>query len=306
MSNFDEEKLDFTKEESYEILGLSPESSIDTVKQKYGALLRQYKRRTDEKGTTYEDLAYYRRITAAYDTILGIKHDYNDDNPTAIIPYKVRRKFGKFFATFEQYWFAFLLVGIVIILAVTFVIQRKRTGTHDMIIKYVGAFAQDPMVNMTEKLNEKSEVFDNAQVTFFTVTTKSTMLDASARSQASNFLAQLMSPGALDVIFTDKESFEVYAAEKAYTPLDDYCTELINERGTEINFLTYASEPGADVEIPSAVYGIEITDSEFFNDVGLSWLYDEAAGQEKSMIFSIASNTKNADNAWKFLEEIIK
>ena len=55
---------------NYEILGLSENADKELVERKYGALLRQYKQRTDEYGATNEDLSYYNEITKAYNEIM--------------------------------------------------------------------------------------------------------------------------------------------------------------------------------------------------------------------------------------------
>ena len=84
------------KPTDYETLNLPENAPREMVERKYGALLRAYKQRTDEYGVTEEDLAYYRRITEAYDRLVGTVHDYSDPNPTSMIPYKVRKVYYKF------------------------------------------------------------------------------------------------------------------------------------------------------------------------------------------------------------------
>lgn len=310
----DEENVKTTeqlsREEALKILGLPADADDNTVKQRYGALLRAYKHRTDEKGTTYEDLEYYENISLAYDTVFGFSHDFGDDNPSSPIPYKIRKKWGKFLTVIEQYWFAFLLVAIVVVLGVTFVVQRINGGKEDLIVKFVGAFGEDPTTNLTQQMNEKSELFDNMQVTFFTVTTNTSMLEYSARTGAENFEAQLMSPGELDVILMDKESFDVYVEKGVLVPLGKYLDEYLKEHkiGTYLGTYSYGSEPDeqGNVRVPEGVYGIDVTDTKFFEGTGMTWFYNEEAGQEKSMIFTIASNTKRPEIAFKFLDELLE
>ena len=52
----------------YEILGIPEDSDKKIVKDRYDLLIKQYKYKTDEYGTTNEDLTYYNSITEAYDT----------------------------------------------------------------------------------------------------------------------------------------------------------------------------------------------------------------------------------------------
>ena len=305
----DEEFREIPKAECFKILGLPENASDDAVKFKYGALLRQYKRKVDEYGATYDDLAYYKRITAAYDTILGYSHDFADDNPTSRIPYKYRRKFGKFLTWFEQYRLIVMLGIVIVLLAVVFVVQNCGRDKTDMRLKFVGAFAQKIDENLTKQINEKSQVFDHAQLTFFECTTESTLLNFNLLYTAEVFYGQLMAKGQLDVVLIDKESFDVYVKNYAFLPLDDIWSEytLTHDNTYNIGVFSYGSDsdPGSKVEIPTAIYGIDVTDTKFFEELGLLWLYDEAAGQEKTMIFCIARRSTNVEKSAEFLAELL-
>jgi len=304
----DEENEVYDREKCCRILGLPADTDDNSIKTKYGALLRQYKKKVDEYGTTYDDLAYYRRITKAYDTIFGFTHDFGDDNPTSPIPYKYRRKWGKFIAWLDNYRLLVVLGIVIVFLAVMFTIQLTRHGGPDIIIKFVGAYTQNLSGSITKELNEKSEVFDNSQITFFTVTTESSLLDNNARTGAESFLAQLMAKGELDVVLIDKESFDVYVTQYAFLKLDDFVNEYYSKtKNYGLKTLSFESEPdeSGEVLVESGIYGIDISNTTFFEGTSLEWLYDEKSGQEKTMIFAIARKTENADNAWLFLEELL-
>lgn len=286
-----------SREDALKVLGLPVGADDNTVRQRYGALLRTYKHRIDEKGATFEDLAYYEDISLAYDTIFGIEHSFGDDNPSSPIPYKIRRKWGKFLTVFEQYWFAFLLVLICGLLVTVFVAQRVKNGKDDLIIKFVGAYRSTPSSNVTDSINKKSEFFENTQVTFFTCTTKTMYLDSSARSAAENFEAQLMSPGQLDVVLIDKESFEIYARKGVFISLDEYVRD-------KVYTYWYKTDESGD-EDRSAILGVDVSQTGFFDDMGFEWLYDAEKGQEKTMIFAVAANSKRPEAAVKFLGELM-
>ena len=99
-------------ESNYSILGLSENTDKERVEKKYAMLVKQYKHKTDEYGTTNEDLEYYNKITKAYNEIMGIKADYSDTDPMNIIPYSVRKRFQKFSATIENY--KMLIFGVLL------------------------------------------------------------------------------------------------------------------------------------------------------------------------------------------------
>lgn len=307
-AKMDQPEMNFTREECFAILGIPADSGEDAVKQRYGALLRQYKRRVDEKGTTYEDLAYYNRITRAYDLIMGFSHDYTDDNPTSPVPLKVRRAWGKWCTVFGQYRVAFLLVAVLLCMAIVFIVQIRSNRKEDLVLKFVGAYYSENEKLLMQELNERSETFDSVQFSFFTVTTGTDILDNTAKTQATAFLSQLMA-GSLDVILIDKESFDVYVEESAFLPLDGYLDEYYAETGKRPGGLyQYAGE--ADGEDPASAervtYGIEVSGSAFLDGLPLNWLYDASKGQEKTMIFAICRTSKRPEMAWSFGKELLQ
>ncbi len=300
-----------SREECLEVLGLPANADDNAVKQRYGGLLRQYKRHVDEKGTTYDDLEYYKKITTAYDTIMGFTHDFGDDNPTSPIPYKIRRRWGKFLTVVDQYKLLIMLGVIVVFLGIMFVIQSGKNQQEDIAIKFVGAYGTLQERQTIDKLNETAQSFDNAQVSFFTVTTKTSMLDNYAKTQAEAFLSQLMA-GALDVVLIDKESFDVYVADAAFLKLDDLLGKYEKEGGNVNSLRTYSyggkNDKGIDIE--NGIYGIEVSEAELIKSLPeFSWMYDEEAGQEKTMIFTICRkrNGERAEEvAWSFGKELIE
>ncbi|MBP5312439.1 MAG: hypothetical protein J6112_06375 [Clostridia bacterium] len=305
-----DEPNNMSRAESLKILGLPENASDDAVKFRYGALLRQYKKKIDEYGTTYEDLEYYKSITSAYDNVFGYSHDFTDDDPTSPIPYKYRRKYGKFLTWLEQYRLIVMLGVVIIILAVVFIVQNVGRNKVDLKVKFVGAYTQSLYENLSDQMNKKSKVFGNVQITFFTVTTDTTMLDAQARTQAEAFYSQLMADGQLDVVLIDKESFDVYVKQYAFLPLDELIEAYGSEHGNAflLDTYSYATYPDSEgkIVVPQGIYGVDVTSSTFFNDcTALEWLYDSAKGQEKTMIFAIARHSNAVDKSAEFLYELL-
>ena len=101
----------------------------------------------------------------------------------------------------------------------------------------------------------------------------------------------------------------VYVKNYAFLPLDDIWSEYTSthEDTYLIDVYEYGSDsdPDSKVNIPTAIYGIDVTNSSFFEDTGLLWLYDEEKGQEKSMIFCIARRSTNVEKSAEFLEELL-
>ena len=297
-----EEKI--SKEKCYKILGLEPGVADSVVKNKYGALLRQYKQKTDEYGVTDEDAAYYEKITRAYDEIMGITHDFSFYDPSSSVPCGLQKFWAKLCAFCDQYNVLLIALGILVVGGVIFAWQITKNGKEDMRLKFVGAYGAVSENTLKNQIDTKSEAVENVQMSFYTVTT-GTSFDQSSQAQATAFLSQLLA-GSLDVVLIDKESFDVYVAEKAFKDiqflLDEYYAE--NPDAAKLETLTYSSSEGDEIIVAEGVYGIDVTDSTFFDDTNLVWLYDEAKGQEKSMILAFCHKADKSEKAEEFAKEI--
>lgn len=293
------------KPTDYETLNLPENAPKEMVERKYGALLRAYKQRTDEYGVTEEDLAYYRRITEAYDRLVGAVHNYSDPNPTSIIPYKVRRVFYKFSANFEHY--KFLLMGLVMVaaLVVIVVVQIREVEHHDLNIKFTGAYTTMDQSNLILQMNEKSEVCENPEVTFFTVS-EETELDSESQGAALQFRLQFLS-GAVDVVFIDRANFDVYLHDLVFLDLTEFLkANEANAAFEGLEYISYTNQGEKDT-LPSGIYGIEFTErgSAYFDNTDLEWINDYLEGQERSMILTVCRKAQNVQEAQEYLAEVI-
>lgn len=294
------------KSVSYRILGLAPDVSDDVVKHKYGALIRQYKQKTDEYGVTDEDAAYYEKITRAYDDIMGISHDFSFYDPSSSVPYGLQKFWAKVCAFCDQYNVLLITLGIIVVGAVIFAWQINKNGEEDLRIKFVGAYGAASENTLKKQIDAKSLAAENIQMSFYTVTTE-TSYDQTSQSQATAFLAQVLS-GSLDVVLIDKESFDVYVAQKSFKDIQFLLDEYYNENPTakKLDTITYSSAEGDEIVIEEGVYGIDVTDTTFFEDMNLMWLYNEEKGQEKSMILAFCHKAEKSEKAEEFAKEIFK
>lgn len=291
----------------YEILGLPENASKELVEQKYGALLRQYKNRTDEHGVMEEDAKYYETITAAYNRIMGYDPTNFDDNPTSVIPYPVRRFWGKVCTLAEQHRLVIVTAIVLVVLGVIIVMQMRTNTEYDINIKFIGSFNTLNTVEFSKDVAEKSDTVETAAVSFYTITTESGVTPNNM-SLATQFQSQLIY-GQLEIIFMDEEGFNAYKREKAFYRLDDLLkTEPFAGKTDSSDWISYETEydkEGLPKGPESGIYAIDITDTAFFDDMDLEWLYDEENGQKKSLYVAIAGTTKNLETAQNFLAEVI-
>lgn len=290
----------------YEILNLPENAPKELVERKYGALLRAYKQKTDEYGVTNADLEYYRRITEAYDRIVGTVHDYSDPNPTSVIPFKVRRVFYKLSANLEHYKFILLGILMITVLGLIAYYQFSNVEKNDLNIKFVGAFTTTEQTKFTSEINDKSDVVKSPAVTFFTVT-GDTEYNGDSQDAALQFRMQFTS-GAIDVILIDRENFDVYKNEPVFLELSDFLKAHKDQPGFEnLTWVEYENA-GKEGNPPSGIYGIDFTElgSKYFEGTQLGWLNDYFQNQERSMILAICRRAQNMDLAQSYVAELIQ
>lgn len=298
---------DITKKSCYEILGLSDNADKELVEKKYAMLVKQYKHKTDEYGTTNEDLEYYNRITKAYNEIMGIKGDYSDTDPMNIIPYSIRRRFQKFSATIENY--KMLICGILILCVIGLLtyLQLKDSFKEDINIKFVGSFSsglsetEDGYIDV--QIRDKSEVVNAPLVSFFTVVEGETsLLDSTAKNAAVQFRTEFTT-GALDVIIIDKDNLDVYINQLVFLKLDDFLEENKDKPGfSNLELYSYENSGEEKDYTESGIYAVEISNMAFFDGMNLEKRYPE---ERQTMYLALARTSKRPELAEAFAKEII-
>ena len=298
---------DSNEKNCYEILGLSDNSDKERVEKKYAMLVKQYKHKTDEYGTTNEVLEYYNRITKAYNEIMGIKGDYSDTDPMNIIPYSIRRRFQKFSATIENY--KMLICGILILCVIGLLtyLQLKDSFKEDINVKFVGSFSsgysetEDGYIDA--QIRDKSEVVNAPLVSFFTVVEGETsLLDSTAKNAAVQFRTEFTT-GALDVIIIDKENLDVYINQLVFLKLDDFLEENKDKPGFD-NLELYSYENSGEEKdlTESGIYAVEISNMAFFDGMNLEKRYPQ---ERQTMYLALARTSKRPELAEAFAVEII-
>lgn len=298
---------DSNEKNCYEILGLNDNADKERVEKKYAMLVKQYKHKTDEYGTTNEDLEYYNRITKAYNEIMGITGDYSDTDPMNIIPYSIRRRFQKFSATIENY--KMLICGILILCVIGLLtyLQLKDSFKEDINVKFVGSFSsgysetEDGYIDA--QIRDKSEVVNAPLVSFFTVVEGETsLLDSTAKNAAVQFRTEFTT-GALDVIIIDKDNLDVYINQLVFLKLDDFLEENKDKPGFD-NLELYSYENSGEEKdlTESGIYAIEISNMAFFDGMNLEKRYPQ---ERQTMYLALARTSKRPELAEAFAVEII-
>lgn len=292
---------------NYEVLGLSEAAEKELVERKYGILVRQYKQRTDEYGTTNEDVAYYHEITKAYNEIMGISGDYSDPDPTNIVPYSIRKKWYKISAFLDSY--KLILCGslLLIVIGILTYFQIRDASKDDLYIKFVGSFtsgyAETEDGYIDKQIAAKSQVTNQPVVSYFTVVEgKTTLLDTSAKNAAVQFRSEFVA-GTLDVIIIDRENLDVYMRDVVFMKLDDFLEENKDKPGFADLELYHYENSGAEKDLAeSGVYAVEISNMAFFDGMNIRKEYPE---ERQTMYLALARTGKRQDKAKAFAAEVI-
>ena len=295
------------KQSNYEILGLSENADKALVEKKYISLVREYRDKTNEYGTTNEDLKYYNKITKAYNDIMGISGDYSDTDPMSIIPYSIRKKWSKVSYFFENY--KMIICGVILLTAIVImtIFQIKDSDNDDITIKFVGSFttgyadSQDGYIDA--QIAKKSDVVDAPIVSYFTVVEgETTLLDSNAKNAAVQFRSEFTT-GALDVIIIDKENLDVYINQLVFLKLDDFIEEHKNDKGFEnLELYEYKNSGEERDYTEDGIYAIEISNMAFFDGMNIVKKYPE---ERQTMYLALARTSKRPDIAEALAVEII-
>ncbi len=295
------------KQTNYEILGLPDNADKNLVEKKYIALIRQYRDKTNEYGTTNDDLKYYNTITKAYNEIMGISADYSDTDPMSIIPYSIRKKWNKISYFFESY--KMLICGIILlgVIATMTYFQIKDSNKEDIYVKFVGAYSSDYAQSedgyIDAQIGEKSQIVDEPLVSYFTVIEDQTsLLDSTAKNAAVQFRTEFTT-GVLDVIIIDKENLDVYIDQLVFMKLDDFINEHKSEKSFQsLNVYEYKNSGEKDDYVQDGIYAIDISEMSFFDGMNLKMHYED---DKQTMYLAIARTTKRPDISKAFAHEII-
>lgn len=291
---------------SYAVLGIAEGSDKELVEKKYGALLRQYKQRTDEYGATNEDIEYYNEITKAYYDIVGKPWEGGDTDPTNIIPYSVRKRWQRFSAYIDSYKLIICAVILVIVIALLTYMQIKDAKKDDIYIKFVGSFesgySEKEEDHIDIQIAEKSEVVESPMISYFTVVDgETTMLDSVAKSAAMQFRSEFTS-GTLDIIIIDKENLDVYVDQLVFLRLDDVLAKYEERLNIDDADLYYYENSGGEDKTESGIYAVEISDYAFFDGMNLNKRY---SAERQTMYLAVARTSKRSDTAEAFFAEIL-
>ena len=277
-----------SKQEAYEILGVNSKSLDTEIEKRYAILIKRYG--AEQNNEKLDE------ISLAYNIIKGTYFEPIKENP------KMKKViFGKTRGEWKNIWFYGKVKYFVILIAAAFlgyIIYTVATNTPpDFKIAAVGKFSIDET-----KLTEK--YVQNLYPQFKKVGVELAFLDAEANSAYQYAYVQkamiTISVAGNDVIAVDRAMFDMYAKDGAFKPIGDLYDSIIaldETKGLIIKSVKAKVEVNSDGSGTEQVYGIDVSDSQLLNAIGIY-------GREQILVINVQS--KREDLARDFITRLLK
>jgi hypothetical protein len=247
-----------------------------------------YKQKCDA-GASESDTELFEKVTAAYYDIMEV-----DVNPS---PKSQRTALGEIGAYLQQYKLFIFIAVLVVAIGCIVYFQVKDNKADDLSIKFAGAYVSADETKLIQEIDDKSSEVSSVKLTFYSIS-QDTLPSQYTITQSNQFIAEL-STRYLDVIIMDKDIYNAYVEIGAFLPLDD----ILKDAGADVknNLVLCDFVPQKDTDSPEGVYGIDVSDSSFFDDMDISWIGGDSP---KVMIMAIASKSKHTEKAFNFIKEV--
>ncbi|AUS98155.1 hypothetical protein CDQ84_10560 [Clostridium thermosuccinogenes] len=285
---------------NYEILGLKQGATREEIEKKYDILLKAYRAKKISGELSEEDEKEWNAITEAYRELVEYKSK-SAMKPEPISPFhekvnKLIRKMGmddKKVNNFFHYHSKHILIGIIVLIVLAVSIRSCVTAVQpDFNIVFIGEFFMNDTEAMAEKIKTGVPDIKEPGIQIMTISKSGDAENAQMDYAARMKIMAMMGTAEIDVMILDKTQFEIYGKQEALMDLQSFVEEAqISDELTKDCWLEI--EETKEVHL----YGIDVSESEFFKDLNLF-------GEEK--IAAIAANTQNYDKAVKVIELLLE
>lgn len=284
----------------YEILGVRDGATREEIEKRYDILLKAYRAKRASGDIGEDEEKEWNAITEAYRELTEYKSkSAMKPEPISPLHQKVNnliRKMGfddKKVNNFFHYYTKHIVIGIIALIIVAISVRSCVTAVKpDINIAFVGEFYIEDTTALAEKIKSSVPEIKEPAIHVMTLTQDLDNINPEMDYTMRMKFMAMIGTQELDVLIFDRAQFELYGKQGAMEVLDAYAEEKdIAEELTKDCWLE-DEETGE-----KHLYGMDISDSEFFEDIFI-------VGKEK--IVAIAVNTKNYEKAMKVMEILIK
>lgn len=276
-----------TREEAYKVLGVTEKSLKTDIEMRYAMLVKRY--RIEQDNEKLEE------ISLAYNIITGRYIEPVEDTPEMkkVVLGKSKKEWGNIWL-YGKFKFLAILVGVVF---VVYLIYTMVTNTPaDFKIATVGNLYVPESEIVSEYILGKFEDYKKVDVSPVSLSLSGNNLQDPAMQQKAMII---MTVSGEDLIVIDKAVFERYASMGAFVELDDIFDEInsYSEAKDLKLFPVKATIESDDIENPEHIYGIDLSQTQLLNSIGIF-------GTEQILTISIKS--KKPEIASDLIRELVK
>lgn len=278
-----------SKEDAYEILGVTEKSMDSEIEQRYSILIKRY--RTEQNDEKLDEL------TLAYKIIKGIYFEPIKENPRMkkVIFGKTRGEWQNIFYYGKVKYFVILLV---VAFAGWMVYTMVTNTPADFSLAEVGEFSMADSDTTEAYIMEMFPEFEKVEImpVYLSEGQENTQAGVAYTQKAMI----VFTVGGEDVIIVDQNVFDKYAPLGAFKPIGDLYEALLEMDETEdlgLKSVKAAVEQDSSGSGTEEIYGIDVSESQLLNSIGIY-------GSEQ--IITISVKTEKEDLAREFITKLFK
>ncbi len=303
--------MKYTKKESRTIMGIPMNSSKEDIEKKYDVILKKYRKMKMDGTLTKEAEEDFQKKTDAYKILMGYeveepnspkKETYVDK---AFVKAGVDRKKVDNFFHYHKYHILISIIAIIIIAASVYSIVTKVKP--DITIGILGEVHEQATDTFKQKITKSLP--EIKEVGLETVMLSNRINDPNSSMYIQKAMV-LFAASDTDVFLLSKYVFDQYASDGAFMAMDDIAKDFrIDTESSNYLKLKVVEEwnqpqdPKEKRTVKSyrdaepKLYGIDVTNSEFFKDV-------DVLGPEK--ILAVRAEPENFDLIKKLIKLFAK
>jgi hypothetical protein len=281
---------------AYEILGLKENANRDELEKRFEYLIKKSKSaKMLEDSDQQIDILNLDEISEAYNRIISndlaiLQREEEKRNPRKPNPiFKLIGVDEKKARNYIHYHKFHYILGFIGILVLAYFIKTVIFHVNpDVSMAFIGQIYYDETSALEEKIKANDPDIKEVGIDGVMLTGDSKNMQESAMLQKAMVL---FAAGDIDIFVLDKENFNKYSQQGAFSNLDDLVSKLELD---ESRYKDYILKTAEDKE--EHVYGIDINNSKILKETKIVG---------KNMMVALRVNAKHYDKAVKILELLV-
>ncbi len=276
--------MKYTLQEARKILGVTKASSKEDIEKKYDVILKKYRILKLEGNINEAAEAEFYKSTDAYRIIMGYEVEEPKVAKKETYTDKAFDKVGidrKKADNFFHYYKYHILIGIVAAIIIALTVRSIVTKVDpDISIGLMGEINYEVQDSFKDKITKN--VPEIKEISLDTVVLSDRFEDAQSYAYLQKAMV-LLAASDIDMFLVNKYAFDTYAINGAFMPLDQIIKDnniyISESKAIKLRVVDEWEEPSSStdtqrkpksyVDSEPKLYGIDVTNSEFFKDLNV-------------------------------------